>query len=103
MGGLKQHKKIIKITQFRKDIKIFFVIPQRSHLRKKKKIWPTFFLYFDGFPSRVYFKPALSKYIDVMYNVLKGVLTVLEVFFLWSGPCLAMTYYLKKIKVEVTT
>ena len=32
---------------------------------------------------------------------LQGVLTVVDVYSEWAGPCLAMANYLKKIKLEV--
>ena len=35
-----------------------------------------------------------------MYNVFQG-LTIVDVYSEWSGPCSAMTNFLKKIKLEV--
>ena len=34
-------------------------------------------------------------------DYLQGVLTVVDVYSEWAGPCLAMANYLKKIKLEV--
>ena len=34
-------------------------------------------------------------------NVLQGVLTVVDVYNDWAGPCMAMASFLKKIRLEV--
>ena len=46
-------------------------------------------------------KVAIISMFNSIHDLVQGILTVVDVYSEWAGPCNAMANYLKKIKLEV--